>query len=358
MPIMVQNKGLIFKEVPTEWPEPGKHFAVEAREFDLDQQPPKGGLTLKNYYLSYDPYQRGRMRAPEAKSYSAPFTIGEPLTNRGISKVIKSDNPKFKSGDVIVSFSNTGFEEYSVMEEKFASMCRVLENPHNLDVKTFIGALGMPGLTAWSSFYAIGEPKKGETLFVSAASGAVGQLVGQLAKHEGLTVIGSVGDDKKLDFITKELGFDGGFNYKKEKPSEALARLAPKGVDIYYDNVGGEQLEAAIAAMNPFGRIIACGMISQYNVKPADMYPIRNIVQVVSKRLKIQGFIVSDENMGPKYIEEHQEKLQKWIADGSFKTKMSVTKGIDNSAQGFIGMLKGENFGKAVLEIADLESDS
>lgn len=134
-------------------------------------------------------------------------------------------------------------------------MCRKLENPYNLDPRLFIGALGMPGLTAYSSFYAIGQPKKGETIFISAASGAVGQIVGQLAKHEGLTVIGSVGSDEKLDYIKKELKFDDGFNYKKEKPAEALAKLAPKGIDIYYENVGGEQLEAALDAINNFGRI-------------------------------------------------------------------------------------------------------
>lgn len=132
---------------------------------------------------------------------------------------------------------------------------RKLENQYNLDPKLFIGALGMPGLTAYSSLFEIGQPKKGETIFISAASGAVGQIVGQLAKHEGLTVIGSVGSDEKLDFIMKELGFDGGFNYKKEDPNKALARVVPDGIDIYYDNVGGEQLDAALAAMNNFGRI-------------------------------------------------------------------------------------------------------
>ena len=252
---MVQNKGLIFKAVPTGWPVAGKDLAVEAREFDLDQSPPAGGITVKNFYASFDPYQRGRMREANSKSYSPPFQLGEPITNRTIMKVLKSDNPKFQSGDVIISPDVSPIEEYSVFGKEFTERARKLENPHNLDPKTFLGALGMPGLTAWSSFYEIGKPKKGETIFISAASGAVGQLVGQLAKHEGLKVIGSVGNDEKLDFILNELKFDAGFNYKKEKPSEALRRLAPEGVDIYYENVGGEHLEAAIAAMNNFGRI-------------------------------------------------------------------------------------------------------
>ncbi|EON67142.1 hypothetical protein W97_06395 [Coniosporium apollinis CBS 100218] len=355
---MVQNKGLIFKEIPTKFPEPGKHLVIEAREFDPEQSPPSGGITTKNYYVSFDPYQRGRMRDPSIKSYAPPFTLGEPITNRAICKVLKSDNDKFKPGDVIIGQDSIGTEEYSALPKDVTERARKLENPYNLDPKVFLGALGMPGLTAYSSFYEIGAPKKGETIFISAASGAVGQLVGQLAKHEGLKVIGSVGDDKKLDFCINELGFDGGFNYKKEKPSEALKRLCPNGIDIYYENVGGEQLEAAINALNTFGRIIACGMISQYNIPPSEAYPIKNLMQFVAKRLKMQGFIVGDEGMGPKYWIEHQKNVQKWIADGSFKAKMSVTDGIDHAAEGFVGMLKGENFGKAVLKIADLEEVS
>ena len=233
---MVQNKGLIFADYPTAWPEVGKHLKIEARDFDIGQQPPSGGVTVKVHYVSFDPYQRGRMRSPEIKSYTPPFDIGKPITNSAIVSVVKSDHSKFKSGDVLYA-PRTWTEEYSAIDKDSADSFEKLQNPYNLDPKLFVGALGMPGLTAYSSFYEIGVPKKGETIFISAASGAVGQLVGQLAKHEGLKVIGSVGDDKKLEFITKDLGFDGGFNYKKEKPLEALQRLAPEGIDIYYENV-------------------------------------------------------------------------------------------------------------------------
>ncbi|KAJ4358123.1 uncharacterized protein N0V89_002702 [Didymosphaeria variabile] len=357
MPTMVQNKGIIFKDIPSGWPEQGKHLTVEARDFDVEQTPPEGGVTVRTYYASFDPYQRGRMRAAHTKSYAPPFELGQPITNRTIMKVLKSNTDKFQPGDVVISSGVSPIEEYSVLKEDEAAQIRKLQNPHNLDPKHFLGALGMPGLTAWSSFYEIGQPKKGETIFISAASGAVGQLVGQLAKHEGLKVIGSVGKDEKLDFILKELKFDAGFNYKKEKPSEALQRLAPEGIDIYYENVGGEHLEAAITAMNNFGRIVACGMISQYNTPPQDQYPIRNLIQVVGKRLTMRGFIVGDENMGPKHYQQHQEKVQKWLADGSFKAKLSVTEGIDNGIDGFLGMLKGENFGKAVLQLADINKE-
>jgi len=235
---MVASKALIFAEAPTGWPEAGKHLKVESTEFDTEQAPPSGGITAKVHYVSFDPYQRGRMRSPEVKSYSPPFTLGKPIDNGAIISVIKSDNSAFKAGDVVVAPRNRT-EEYSVItaEELKQNGYHVLDNPYNLDPKIFIGALGMPGLTAYSSLYEIGAPKKGETIFISAASGAVGQIVGQLAKHEGLKVIGSVGDDKKLDFITQQLGFDAGFNYKTEKASDALPRLAPEGIDIYYENV-------------------------------------------------------------------------------------------------------------------------
>nr|POE80087.1 nadp-dependent oxidoreductase red1 [Quercus suber] len=292
------------------------------------------------------------MRAADVKSYSPPLELGKPVTNSAILKVIKSDNPKFTAGEVVRTFANT--QEYVALgKEEVGGVEKLpLGNKYNLDPKLFLGPLGMPGLTAYSSFYEIGKPKKGETIFISAASGAVGQLVGQLAKHEGLTVIGSVGDDKKLEFITRDLKFDSGFNYKKEKPLDALKRLAPDGIDIYFENVGGEQLEASITHLKDHGRIIACGMISNYNLPPEQHYPIRNLMQVVAKRLTIRGFIVNDPNMGPIHTEDHQKNVQQWLHDGSFKAELSVTEGIDNAAEGLLSLFSGKNFGKAVLEIA------
>jgi NADPH-dependent curcumin reductase CurA len=350
---MVQNKAVIFKSVPNGQPIPGKDLVVEASEFDLEQSPPEGGVTTKNLYASFDPYQRGKMRNPDKKSYSPPYTIGEPIGNAVIAKIIKSSNPKLNAGDIVVGAFR--FEEYSVLKKESADILRKIENPYNFDLKVFLGALGMPGLTAYSSYYDIGQPKKGETIFISAASGAVGALVGQLAKHDGLKVIGSVGSDEKLDYILKDLNFDGGFNYKKEKPIDALKRLAPNGIDIYYENVGGEQLEAALDCLNTFGRIIACGMVSEYSTPETERHGIKNLMQIVAKRLTIRGFIVGDENMGPKYRKARDENIAKWLHEGTFKEKMSVTEGIDNAPEGFVGMLQGKNFGKAVLKIADSE---
>ncbi|KAJ5037407.1 uncharacterized protein L3040_007582 [Drepanopeziza brunnea f. sp. 'multigermtubi'] len=350
---MVQNKGFIFKQVPKGVPVPGQDLVVEARDFDPEQAPPSGGITTKNFFASFDPYQRGLMREPETRSYFPAYTLGQPITNSAVAKVLKSDSADFQAGDLV--YGNIPTEEYSALEKEALAAVRVIDNPYNLDLKVFTGALGMPGLTAYSSLYEIGKPQKGETIFISAASGAVGQIVGQLAKHEGLRVIGSVGSDEKLDFIIDELKYDGGFNYKKENPLEALRRLAPDGIDIYYENVGGEQLEVALEVMNDFGRIVACGMVSEYNSEPDQRYGIRNLMYIVAKRISFRGFIVGDKNMGPLHFEEQYRNVSKWLHDGTFKARISVTEGIDNAPEGFVGMLQGKNFGKAVLKIADPE---
>lgn len=352
--MMVQNKGLFFIERPTGFVKDGEHIKIETHEFDLEQQPPQEGATVKVNYASFDPYLRGRMNEPDPNHYATMFNIGEPINNFCIVSVLKSGNNKYKEGDVVF-LPGCPVTEYAAIKGTHLGRGRKVDNPYKLDLRLFLGALGMPGLTAYSSFYGIGAPKKGETIWISAASGAVGQLVGQLAKHEGLEVIGSVGDDEKLNFIIKELGFDGGFNYKKEKPADALKRLAPEGIDIYFENVGGEQLEAAIDALNNHGRIIACGMISQYNLPKDKKYKIGNIDKVVPKRIKLQGFIVGDEDMGPKYQEEHQKNVQKWISEGKFKTQQTITKGIDNAGQALVSLFEGKNFGKVILDISPID---
>ncbi|KAK3319626.1 hypothetical protein B0T19DRAFT_445429 [Cercophora scortea] len=350
---MSTNKTLIFKKVPSGFPVAGEDLVVEDRGFDASAAPPPGGVTLSILSSSFDPYLRGRMRAPEVKSYSPPFGLNEPITSAAIAKVLKSDSPDYTPGELVVA--HLPVAEYAALpKEALAAIQAKISNPYGFkDLGVFLGPLGMPGLTGYSSLLEIGKPKAGETIFVSSAAGAVGQMVGQIAKRLGLTVIGSVGSDDKLDFITKELGFDGGFNYKTEKPADALKRLAPNGIDIYYENVGGEQLEAALDALNNFGRVVGCGMISGYNSAPQDRYPIRNLMHLVAKRLTLRGFIVSDPDMGPKYAKEHQEKVAAWLADGSFKAKLSVTEGIDNAAEGLVGIFQGKNFGKAVLKIKD-----
>ncbi|RMZ87698.1 hypothetical protein DV736_g5071, partial [Chaetothyriales sp. CBS 134916] len=190
----------------------------------------------------------------------------------------------------------------------------------------------MTGLTAYGSLHEIAQAKKGEVILVSAAAGAVGQMVGQIAVREGLYVIGSVGDDKKLDFITKQLGFHAGFNYKKENIRDAVQRLAPDGIDIFYDNVGGELLDVALENLNVFGRIVACGAISQYNNKGVEeAYGVKNTGMLIRKRIKWQGFLVFDPNIA-KWREQRDKNISEWIADGSFKSIDYVTEGVDNAS--------------------------
>lgn len=257
---MTQNKTLIFKKIPTGLPVAGEHLVIEDRPIDLDEAAPEGGLVVQILYASFDPYLRGKMREAGTKSYSPAFEIDKPITNDTVAKVLKSGTSDFAEGDLIVAY--LPIAEYARVPKASLVRARKINNPHNLDLALFLGPLGMPGLTAWAGLHKIGQPQKGETIFISSAAGAVGQIVGQVAKREGLTVIGSVGSDDKLDFITKELGFDAGFNYKKEGPKEALPRLAPNGIDIYFENVGGDHLEAALTSMNVYGRIPVCGMVS------------------------------------------------------------------------------------------------
>jgi NADPH-dependent curcumin reductase CurA len=350
-----KNQALIFSKVPTDFPVPGEHLTIKDIGFDLDQDVPENSLVLETHYVSFDPYLRGLMRDSSVQSYSPAFPIGSPVIARSLSKVLKSSLDGYNEGDIVSH--NLPIQEYNLFKrdnDKSPTPVKIDLATAPDDIRHFLGALGMPGLTAYSSLYEIGKPKKGETIFVSSAAGAVGQLVGQLAKHEGLTVLGSVGSDEKLDFITKELGFDGGWNYKKEKgpTKEILDRLTNgKGIDIFYDNVGGEQLQGALDSLNTFGRVVASGQISQYNLSPEQRYPITNTFLTIVKRLTWIGFLVSDENMGPRHAKAFRENVSNWLKDGSFKGKIHETVGIENAAEAFVGMLKGDNFGKAVLKV-------
>ncbi|OTA98195.1 hypothetical protein M426DRAFT_326177 [Hypoxylon sp. CI-4A] len=347
---MVANKTLIFKKVPQGLPVPGEHLAVEERPFDLDAVP-AGGLVVEVLSASFDPYLRSRMREQETASYKTAFDIDGPIANYSIGRVLKSDNKQFQVGDIIHTL--LPLAQYAAVTPEELQGAYKVENPYNLDLDLFIAPLGMTGLTAFSSLYEIGKPKKGQTIFVSSAAGAVGSVVGQIAKREGLTVIGSVGSDEKLDYIINELGFDGGFNYKKEKPWDAIQRLAPNGIDIDYENVGGEQMEAVLNNMNQRGRIVLSGLIEGYNKPMEERTGVRNLTEFFSKRLTMIGFITNDDDFGPAYFKRHQETVGKWIAEGSFKAKLHVTQGIDNAAEGFVGLFQGKNFGKAILKIKD-----
>lgn len=257
--MMVSNKSLIFKNIPTHLPVPGEHLVIEDRPIDLTN-PPEGGLIIEVLSLSYDPYQRARLRDPAVKDYFPAYQPGQTISNWGIGRVLAASAEGFAKGDLVRS-GFAPFSEYASLSKEDMGHVEKLVNKYDVPPEMFIGPIGMPGMTAYSGLYEIGHPKKGQTIFIDSAAGAVSQVVAQLAKREGLRVIGSVGSDEKLKTI-KEWGFDDGFNYKKEKPAEALKRLIPEGIDIFWENVGGEQFEAALDNMNKFGRIVCCGMVS------------------------------------------------------------------------------------------------
>ncbi|KAF9578885.1 hypothetical protein BGW38_005098, partial [Lunasporangiospora selenospora] len=298
---MPSNTSVIFEKIPTEFPVPGEHLVVKTVQ-DFNPTLKDGDILLRNLVFSLDPYMRGKMRDPSVKSYSPAFEIGKSLEARGVGEVIESKNPKFPVGSIVHAF--TGWEQYTVVPD--LPTTRIIPDAREVDLplSNYVGVLGMPGLTAYSSLKDIGKPKAGETIFISAASGAVGQLAGQLAKAWGLKVIGSAGSDDKVKYLLDELGFDAAFNYKTRTAHEALKEYAPNGIDIYFENVGGETLEAALGSLRDYGRIIACGMISQYNTTAP--YGVRNLLNIVSKRLTVRGFIVSDfyEQYFPSFFKE------------------------------------------------------
>lgn len=230
-----ENPALVYKQIPSGEPVAGQDIAIENVD-DVPTEAPESGVSAQVYYSSLDPYLRGLLRDPKIKSYFPPFEIGKPMKVMSIAKVLKSSTSDYSEGDVLLTM--TPVQRYVTLSGEALTSARKLEDKiedKSLDIRNYLGSLGMPGLTAYGSFYEIGKPKKGETIFISSAAGAVGQVVGQLAKREGLTVIGSVGSDEKLSYLIDDLKFDSGFNYKKEKPSDALERLAPNGIDIYFE---------------------------------------------------------------------------------------------------------------------------
>lgn len=344
---MSSNNAVIFCKVPEGYPVAGEHLKFEKRPYSFGE-PAKDELIVANIYASIDPYLRGKMRAPEKKSYSPPFVLNEPMQNHIIGKVYKSNNPAFSEGDLVFGFGD--WAEYTHFGAQQAKGLTKIDNSAGIPLSNFIGAVGMPGMTAYSSIYEIGKPKKGETIFISAASGAVGQIVGQIAKREGLTVVGSAGTDAKVAYL-KELGFDRAYNYKTEAPAEALSKYCPDGIDIYYENVGGETLDAVLNHCNTFARIVACGMISQYNTSTP--YGVTSLMKVVAQRITMRGFIVGDPDFWPKYAKSFYSDVPKWLASGEIKYREDIADGLEEAPAKFVGMLKGENFGKTIIKIRD-----
>ncbi len=297
-------------------------------------------LLIRNQYMSVDPYMRGRMR--DLKTYAAPFGEGEVMTGGAVGKVVASNHPQFQVEDEVLH--QNGWREYHISSGIGLSKIDTSIAP----IQAFLGIAGMPGQTAYFGLLRIGEPKPHETVFVSAASGAVGGLVCQIAKIQGCYVVGSVGSDTKAQWLLEEAGVDDVINYRKETDlQQAVKAKCPKGVDVYFENVGGAHLEAALSNMNMWGRIPLCGMISHYNDKTPSPGP-RNLMIAVGKRIKLQGFIVSD---FAEEVDVFYTDLQQWLQEGHIKWHETVFQGIEQAPEAFIGLFTGANHGKMLVQL-------
>jgi len=302
--------------------------------------PGDGEVLVRNSYMSVDPYMRGRM--VDRKSYVPPFQIGEALSGGAVGQVVASHSPFLKVGDFVQSMN--GWREWFTAPA--GSLIKV--DPTVAPVQTYLGALGMPGLTAYAGLLKIGALKDGERVFVSAASGAVGQIVCQIAKVKGCRVVGSAGSEEKCRFLTDELGIDAAINYRTAGDlTPAIAKAMPEGIDVYFENVGGAHLQAALNNMRQFGRIAACGMIDQYNATTPAPGP-NNLILIVGLSLIMRGFIVSNHfDMMPEFLAD----MAKWAKDGKMKWRETIVEGIDKAPEAFIGLFKGENFGKMLVKV-------
>ena len=299
--------------------------------------PKDGEVLVRNHWLSLDPYMR--MRMADAKSYAEPQAIGECMIGGTAGEVVESRHPNFAVGDKVVG--RLGWAEMGVCD---GAMLRKVDTTH-IPLSTYLGIVGMPGMTAWYGFSQIMQPKEGETVIVSAAAGAVGSVVGQLAKLRGCRAVGIAGGPEKCAYVVDELGFDACIDYKRGNLIGDLERAAPNGIDALFENVGGTGFDACLARMNPFGRIALCGLIATYNGEPM---PIQNLRFVLAMRLTMRGFIISEHmDMWPQGLRE----LGELVATGKLKYRESIAQGIESAPDAFIGLLKGRNFGKQLVKL-------
>ena len=306
-------------------------------------EPAEGQFLVRNAYFSIDPYMRPR--TGDARAYVAPFTLGEAMTGGGVGRVAVSRSPRFAEGDWVLH--TLGWREWALSDGTHVWKI----DPTVAPVSTALGVLGPPGFTAYFGLHEIGRPQPGETVFVSGASGAVGSAAGQMAKIAGCRVIGSAGSPEKVAWL-RDLGFDEAFDYRARPVREALAEATPGGIDIYFDNVGGDHLEAAIAAMRNHGRIVACGCMSRYS--ESEPAAPRNLFMVVTKRLRMEGFLISEHlHSFPEFL----AKAQEWVRDGRLRYRETVVDGIENAPAAFLGLLRGESIGKMLVKVGPAENE-
>ncbi|MFJ3286901.1 NADP-dependent oxidoreductase [Streptomyces sp. NPDC086669] len=321
---------------PVGWPKAEDFALVEAEV----PTPGDGQVLVRNTYLSVDPYMRGRMSA--AKSYAAPYELGKVMQGGAVGEVVASNAEGIAVGDHVLHFF--GWREYAALDGRHA----VKVDPGAAPLSTYLGVLGMTGLTAYAGLLRTAAFKEGDAVFVSGAAGAVGSQVGQLARLKGASrVIGSAGSDDKVKLLLEEYGFDAAFNYKNGPVREQLRAAAPDGIDVYFDNVGGDHLEAAIGSLNRDGRIAVCGMISVYNDTEPAPGP-RNLARLIQTRGRIEGFLVGDHyDLQPQFVQE----VGPWVASGELKYRETVVEGIENNLEAFFGVLRGDNTGKMIVKL-------
>ncbi|SMP48356.1 NADP-dependent oxidoreductase [Noviherbaspirillum suwonense] len=296
-----------------------------------------GQILVRNHYLSLDPYMR--MRMEDVKSYAAPQEIGAVMVGGTVGEVVESKNPKFAVGDKIVGMM--GWAEMGVSDG--VGLRRVKDGP--IPLSAYLGSVGMPGMTAWYGLTQIMQPKAGETIVVSAASGAVGSVVGQLARERGCRAVGIAGGPEKCAYVVNELGFNACIDYKAGNLQADLKAATPDGIDAIFENVGGEIFDACVARMNPFGRIALCGLIAGYDGEPMVLNNLRNFLTM---RLSMRGFIVSEH---PEFWPQGLQELGELVASGKLKFRESVAEGLAAAPEAFIGLLKGRNFGKQLVKL-------
>jgi NADPH-dependent curcumin reductase len=337
---MPQNKQIILDNRPEGEATAGNFKLVSADTPALQD----GQVLVKHHYLSLDPYMRGRMN--DAKSYAAPQPLGQVMQGGTVGEVVESRSPKFQAGDKVVGMG--GWQQYSVVNADQPGALRKVDTTH-VPLSHYLGAVGMPGVTAWYGLVKIIEPKAGQTMVVSAATGAVGSAFGVLAKERGCRAVGIAGGAQKCNYAVKELGFDACIDYREHKDaaslSKALKEACPDGIDGYFENVGGMVLDAVMLRLNAFARIALCGMIAGYDGQPLPMsYP----QLLLTNRVKLEGFIVSEHmEVWPQALQE----LGTLVGTGKLRPRESIAQGIESAPEAFLGLLKGKNFGKQLVKV-------
>ncbi|KAM5576919.1 2-alkenal reductase (NADP(+)-dependent)-like [Rosa sericea] len=343
---VMRNKQVIFRDYVTGNPKESDMYVTDSSTIKLKVPQGSVAVLVKNLYLACDPYLRIRMGRIEGSNVFTSFTPGSPLSGFGVAKVLDSGHPEFKEGDLV--WGTTGWEEYSLITEP-----EQLFKIHHTDVPLshYTGLLGVPGMTAFVGFHEVCSPKRGDCVFISAAAGAVGQLVGQFAKLMGCYVVGSVGSKEKVDLLKNKLGFDEAFNYKEENDLDAaLKRYFPKGIDIYFENVGGKMLDAVLLNMRPHGHIAVCGLISHYNLNQPQGFS--NLTSLIFNRIRMEGFVVFDYfHLYPKFL----DMVLPYIREGKIVYLEDIVEGLESGPAALVGLFSGRNVGKQIVLVAPAE---